>query len=157
MEDFEQEAEAPAPQPEIPSPRLVITPQIRAYWQETANWALLFALLTIIYMVVSSIDTFSKIGASNSPEVVMPGIGIVVISIVVIVIVLTLVPVWFYYKFATLLKRGLQKESNNDIQSGFSFLKYHYVYYGVLAILYLAFFLLMFIFAIVMAANNNFR
>jgi hypothetical protein len=154
MEDLEQPEEASVPPPEMPTPRLAITPEIRGYWLETANWALIFALLTIIYLVVSSIDTIGKMNALSGLEMT-PGIGIVYIIIGIIFVTLTFIPVWFYYKFATLVKRGLQKETNSDIEAGFSFLKYHYVFYGVLAILYLVFIIMMFIIGVVLASKAS--
>ena len=151
MEDLEQIPDATQPEPENPAALLRITPEIRAYWIEIANWALVFAGLTTLYFIVSSINSLSN--TSNFGEADLP--KSVAFGAVIIGGVITLIPVWFLFKFATLTKDALRTESNQKLEEGFGFLKYHYVFYGILAILYFGLIVLAFVMLLVVSSSRG--
>lgn len=152
MEDLEQSLDPTPSGPKAPAqPALRVTPEIRAYWMETANWALVFAGLMTIYFIVSSISSLSdtsRFGEEGLPKSFAFGA-------VLIGGVLTMIPVWFYFKFANLTKDALRNDSSQALEEGFGFLKYHYVFYGVLAIIYLALIVFAFLIVVVVASARG--
>jgi membrane protease YdiL (CAAX protease family) len=128
---------------------LKITNEIRAYWRETANWALFLSVLMFIGIGIVLIGMLFGGLAGASGE---GGAIVLVISLFLYALVLFF-PAWYYYKFSSLTKQALLQGDNNDLEDGFDYLKRFYRFTGILIIAGIALYILMLIFGLSMLSN----
>ena len=63
----------------------------------------------------------------------------------IIVIALYIAPIWWLYKFGTNLTSALNTRNNDQLTTSFQFLKRHYKFIGIMAIVMLGLYILSFI------------
>lgn len=112
-----------------PAETLQVTPNIKNYWQEIANWALFFAILGFISLGFMVISTFYSERETSFEENLF---GLLISGAIVIV------PYWFLFQFAQQLRKGLQAESTEATEAGFGYLRRFYQFIGVLSIIFLS-------------------
>lgn len=130
---------------------LKITDEIRAYWRETANWALFIAVLMFILI------GFVMIGMLFGGYAAMSE-GVASVTLILVFFLYGLVlffPAWYYYKFSSLTKQAINFGDNNALEDGFDYLKRFYRFVGILVIAVFALYILLIIFGISMMGNMN--
>lgn len=118
---------------------LQISQEIRQYWQQTSRWALFFAILLFIVFGIVSLAGLLMIFAGNGPGIFS---GLLVIAIYT---ALFFFPGWYYYLFSTQIKQALNFDDNQMLDQAFLNLRKFYRYVGILAIIFLSIYLLVFL------------
>lgn len=127
---------------------LRITPEVRQYWKEIANWSLFFAiLLFIIFGLIVIIGLLFSVA----------GLGGFVAGLLAIALysTMTFFPGYFYYLFSSQLKKALQFDNTMLLDSAFLNLKRFYRYVGILLIVVFCLTLLFFLIFVSMAARGS--
>lgn len=118
---------------------LSITPEIRQYWRQIANWALFFAVLMfIVYGLVALVGLFSAIQGGATGIVS----GIFVIGIYTLIVFM---PAWYYYKFSSQSKQAMNTDDTPLLDEAFANLHRFYRYVGILTIVLLSLYALVFL------------
>jgi len=118
---------------------LSITPEIRQYWRETANWALFFAVLMFLlygFIVLAMLMAAVAGGAAGAVGAVF------VIGIYTLVFFL---PAWYYYKFSSQSKQAMNTDDTALLDEAFANLRKFYNYVGILTIIILSLYALIFL------------
>lgn len=118
-----------------PTDSLQITPVVRNTWREISYWALFMAILGFAYLGFIVIFTFSVENrggmASAAASLLIPG-------------VLVFFPNWFLFNFGRQIKQSLELESTEAAESGFAHLSRFYQFSGIVTIIFLTLFLILF-------------
>lgn len=129
---------------------LKITDEVRAYWRESANWALFFSILLFILIGIMLIGMlFGGIMSANSG---VDGSMFLVVFFFLYALIVYF-PAWYYYKFATLTKLAVSQGDNNALEDGFDYLKRFYRFVGILVIVLMSLYVLFLIFGIALLGN----
>ncbi|MCE2742791.1 MAG: DUF5362 family protein [Fluviicola sp.] len=136
---------------------LIIDNEVKGYLSETAKWAKFLAVLGYIGLVFMGIGVLSMLFLANRFQS-MPGgnvstmpFGIMAI-VYIVMIVLYFFPVYYLGKFASNMKNGIYLNNQLSVNEGFEYLKSHYKFLGIFAIVIMSMYVLMMIFAIGAAA-----
>ena len=120
---------------------LQITGEIRGFWQEISKWALLFAILGFVYLLI--VLGVSLLGPDMTAK----------LSSLIIVGPLTIFPCWFIYKFSTQLKAALSQNAAFEAEQSFSNLYRLYQFLGIVTIVILAIYIIIIVFALGMVGR----
>ncbi len=133
MENFDQPNDPGMAQAKDDS--LQITPEVRLYWKETANWALFFAVLLFIAFGLASITGL---------VLAFTGVGGFIVGLFVVAFygVVIFFPAYYYYLFSTKMKQALSMDNTALLDYAFVNLKRFYRFVGILIIVFLALFIL---------------
>lgn len=139
MENFDQPLDVGMTASGPDDSGLNITPEIRQYWREIANWALFFAVLMFIFYGFIALAglLFATQGGGTS---IFSGIFVVGIYTVII-----FMPGWYYYKFSSQAKRAMNMDDTTLLDSAFANLHRFYRYVGILTIVLLSLYALFFL------------
>ncbi len=118
---------------------LQITPEVRLYWKETANWALFFAIL--LYILFGICIIIGLIFAFTG------GIAGFITGLFVIAFygAFLFFPGYYYSLFASKMKQALNTQNNALLDYAFVNLKRFYRYVGIMIIIAFGLGLLFFI------------
>ena len=127
---------------------LTITENIRQYWTESRKWAMFFAVLGFIYLgfLVLTVVGMSSMGNGG----VFAGVFMLLIAGSII-----FVPTWLIFQFSQNLKQGLATESTPALGLSFRSLRRLYQFAGILMIIILAFYGIMFLFTLTMLSSRG--
>ncbi|MCB0534073.1 MAG: hypothetical protein H6574_05270 [Lewinellaceae bacterium] len=127
---------------------LIITENIRQYWTESRKWGLFFAVLGFIYLgfLLLSVLGISSMGNGG----IFAGVFMLLIAGGLI-----FVPVWLIFQFSQNLKKGLETESIEALGLSFTSLRRLYQFAGILMIVILAFYAIMFLFMLTFMAGRG--
>lgn len=127
-------------------PKMELNHESLAYLSETRKWTLFLSILGFIFVGFLVIGSFS-VGAWVSMFGATLGIPLPGASVIVLYLILALIyffPIYYLYKFGSLTKRGIAEMDNATITLGFKNLKSHYKYVGILTIVLLSIYFLVF-------------
>jgi uncharacterized membrane protein len=137
---------------------LQFTQQAQGFVRETAKWATFLSIMGFIFigfMVLGALgmfamgSTMSSMGA-GSPMGAMGMLGGATMGIMFLLFALLyFFPVLYLYKFASNAKEALNSNNTERLTVAFENLKSHYKFVGILTVIGLAFYVLIFIFSIV--------
>lgn len=138
---------------------LTIDPVIKSHLSETAKWGKFLAILGfvvcgLIIIVGLFFGTIFSSLMSRSPEVSYEGnissgsVGAMAAIIYIIIAVVYFFPCLFLYRFSTKMKTALNGNEQTDLTLSFQNLKSLFRYVGVITVILLAIYLLIFLFAI---------
>lgn len=130
----------------MPEQRLQFTESVRDDLIETSKWAMFFAVLLFIVLGFIAFGAFFAMLSGPSGFFV----GVVLLGLYG---VLLFFPAWYYYKFASLTRQGIDFENNQILDEGFAYLRRFYNFVGVLVIVLLSFYLLILVFGLFTAGN----
>lgn len=112
------------------SQQLHLTPRIRQYWMEIANWCtflgsvLLFAILVALLGFRSAMETYFGVS-------VWMGVGIVFFCL------LLSVPALLYWMAGQQLRKGMERSETEVVEAGFGRLVGAYRFLGFIALFYM--------------------
>ena len=139
MENFDQPLDAGMAGAGPDQSGLSITPEIRQYWREIANWALFFAvLLFIAYALVALVGLLAA--TQGGAGGVFGGVFIIGIYTAMI-----FMPAWYYYKFSSQSKQAMNTDDTTLLDEAFANLHRYYRYVGILTIIVVSLYLLIFL------------
>ena len=140
----------PGSNPSIYDRDLVITPMSGEFLRETAKWAKFLSILGLIgmgfYLIMVVFFFLYSLGASTAYGNGFNTVAMLPLLITaIIVIALYIAPIWWLYKFGTNLTSALNTRNNDQLTTSFQFLKRHYKFIGIMAIVMLGLYILSFI------------
>lgn len=141
MEDFNQPLDAGLrKQLTEEDNELRITPEIQSYWSESGKWALLQSILMLIPIVGPAL---LLLGISEASNAITPAPGIVVSLFYAAIL---LMPSIYLIRFWNYGKRAIATDSTEDMEASFKALRGYYQYFGIVTIILLSLFAIMFLF-----------
>ncbi|MBC5838295.1 hypothetical protein [Flavobacterium muglaense] len=131
----------------------------KGFLKETAKWAYFLSILGFVgvgMMVLLAIfigTIFSKLGALGGQAAVFQYMGGSFISALYLVIAaLYFFPVYYLFKFSAKLKTAFKTDDNELLNESFGFLKSHYKFMGILALVFVIIYGLIFLLTFVLGA-----
>ena len=123
---------------------LEISPSSVSYLKETSSWALFFAVLGFVFIVILVLGTFfvEAILSSLNGEEMLPGIEITIGIIYLILGIIYFFPIYYLYRFSTNMKKAIENNDNENLDLAFKNIKSHYKFMGVFTIIILVFYIL---------------
>lgn len=138
---------------ELSKSNFVLTDESESFLKETAKWAYLlsiigFVFLGILLIFVMSIGAiFSKIGNMGGGMPTMIGMGTGIFSTIYITIALVyFFPIFYLYQFASKAKKAFKNNDNEELNRSFKYLKSHYKFIGVVTLIFVVFYGIIFFF-----------
>ena len=128
--------------------------------KETSKWASFLSILGFIgigFIVIIALfagTLFSTLPSSEGYGAIVGGIGFTIIYL--LIAVLYFFPVMYLYKFAKGLKNGLSRNDEDELAEAFVNLKSHYKFIGILSIIMLSFYVVIFLIAIISGVATAF-
>lgn len=121
--------------------------------KETSKWVNFLSILGFvgigfIVLIALFAGTFlSALPSSGGFESIIGGIGFTILYL--LIAALYFFPVMYLYKFAKRLKTALIRNDEDQLAEAFTNLKSHYKFVGILTIIMLSFYVVMFLIAII--------
>ena len=137
---------------------LTVTSISRNFLSETAKWAKFLSILGFVGCGLMAIASFAlPLLMSNMPgNELMPmggamlkGMGSMLTVVYFGLAVLLLMPCLYLYRFSTKMKIALMQSDSNVLDASFGNMKSFFKFYGIMTIVLLAFYVLIFIIAII--------
>lgn len=138
---------------------LTVTPTSRNFLSETAKWAKFLSILGFVMCGLMAIASFSlPFLMSNMPgNEMMPmgggsmtkAMGAILTVFYLGFAVILLIPFLYLYRFSTKMKMALMQSDTNVLDASFGNMKSFFKFYGIMTIVLLAFYVLIFIIAII--------
>jgi len=126
---------------------LNINPEIKHYLRETAGWGKFLGILGFVFIGLMLLGLFGfSIFFSNSfqngayPYGAGPNMGILMGIYFLFFAALYFFPSWYIYQFATKTKTALLYNQETDLIRAFSRLKSFFKFWGILTIIFMAFY-----------------
>jgi len=129
---------------------IVINDEIRGYLLETARWARFLAILGFIGLGLMVIVIIVMVLAGASFNRVANGSGLIITVFYILLAVLYYFPISYLYQFSDGIKKGVNSNDQELFTSGLKNLKSLYKFQGILTIVVISIYLLIFLFALVM-------
>lgn len=126
---------------------LQFTSMAKDYLRETSKWAKFLAIIGFIgigFLVLIAFAMFAM-GGSMGDMAAMSGLGAGVGIVYLLLAVLYFFPVMYLYKFATKAKNALNSNNSQELTDAFENMKSHYKFMGILAIIMLSIYALIFV------------
>ncbi|MFN0016037.1 MAG: hypothetical protein ACKVU2_15950 [Saprospiraceae bacterium] len=140
MDNVNQPLDSDVPETGNGENGLRITDTLRRHWHSTSRWALFFAVIGFLYL---GIILFSSLGVSQ-----MGSEGGYTAMLFLLVGTFIFFPTWFLFQFSQNVQKGNANRDLHATEKGFTFLRRFYQFVGIMTIVLIAFYLLMFIFLI---------
>lgn len=123
---------------------LQISPSTIAYLKETGSWAMFFAILGFVFIIILVLGGFfiGAILSALNGEAVLPG-GEIIIGVIYLVIgIIYFFPIYFLYQFSSNMKKALQDNNSENLDLAFKNFKSHFKFVGIMTIIILALYIL---------------
>lgn len=124
----------------------------KGFLKETAKWANFLAIIgfigigLLVLLALFAGAIFSNLPGGNVASSIGGGL---ITFIYLLMALLYFFPVMYLYKFATKMKLGLARNNEDELTEAFLNLKSHYKFIGILTIIMLSLYALMFLFALI--------
>lgn len=133
----------------LEQPALTFNSNLTAFLREIAKWTNFIAIVGFIVVGLMVIGALS-VGVFMSSFNSMTDMGIPfppgLLSVVYIIIALVyFFPIYHLYKFSAKIRRGLGSQNEAEVTEAFRFLKSHYKFIGILLIIVLSLYGLLFL------------
>ena len=116
------------------------------FLKETAKWGYFLSILGFVFLAIMvSIalfvgSIFSKIGSFGGMNPMM-GIGTGVFSAIYLMIALLyFFPIYYLFQFSSKIKNAFKFNDNEQLNASFQYLKSHYKFMGILALIFVSFY-----------------
>jgi uncharacterized membrane protein YjgN (DUF898 family) len=135
--------------------QLVINDQTRSYLKETARWAKFLAIVGFVFIGLMALmgfffaSAFSSMAAlgSEASELPIPS-TMPFVFIYFVILLLYIMPTLYLYRFADRLQTSLKNNSQSDVNAAFENLKSLFKFVGILTVIMIFIYGLLFIFGI---------
>lgn len=136
----------------------------QSFLKETAKWAYFLSIVgfvgigMLILLSVFMGTIFSKLGVFNSGMSPAPMMGVGFITFLYLIIaVLYFFPVYYFFQFSSKAKAAFSRNDNEALTTSFEYLKSHHKFLGILSIVILSIYGVVFLFSIIGFAFTSFR
>ncbi len=142
--------------------QLVVTDEMKNYLLSVSKWAKFLAILGFIGIGFMLIATFVLILSGSVIAYRENNFFLFLSSIIyLIVAVVYFFPVYFLLKSSLSIQKGIEKTNNEELAQGFKHLKAHYKYIGIMVIVLIALYIIIFLGIMLFAAlgilSNGFQ
>ena len=120
------------------------------FLKETAKWTRFLSIVGFVvigFMVLASF-AFGSIFSAMPTADLMPFPPIIFTVMYLLFAALYFFPILYLYRFSTSMLKAIDFQNQTDLEHAFSNLKSHYKFIGILTIIVLGFYALMFLFGI---------
>lgn len=120
------------------------------FLKETAKWTRFLSIVGFVFigfMVLASFTIGSIFSAMPTGDI-MPFPPIIFTVMYLLIAALYFFPILYLYRFSTSMLKAVDFQNQTDLEQAFSNLKSHYKFMGILTIIILGFYALMFLFGI---------
>ncbi len=132
---------------------VAINDEMKSYLSEIAKWAKFLSIVGFIIIGFIVVAALAVLAVGSSFGSFMYGIGSGVIAFIYLLFAaLYFFPVYYLYQSSQSIKKGLRDEDEVMLTTGFSNLKSHFKFIGILTIIVISLYALIFIFAMITAA-----
>lgn len=127
-----------------------LTAQSVIYLNDTRKWTMFFSILGFIFLailIIGAVFMATMFGAVSGGNLPFLGSGIAMGVFYLLLAVVYFFPVLYLYKFSKYSKEGIYNEDNEQLSLAFKYLKLHYKFIGILSIVILSLYVLIFLIA----------
>lgn len=132
-----------------------LTKESQFFLKETAKWAYFLSILgfvgvgLLVFLALFMGTIFSKLGAMGGSASMFSrmGMGGLMTTMYIILAAIYFFPVYYLYQFSSKLKAAFSAQDNEKLNNSFEYLKSHYKFIGILAIIMFFFYLVIFLFS----------
>lgn len=151
---------------EIEDFELHLNESAKRFLKEAAKWAYFLSILGYVgigFIVVAAIFAgaiFTTIGHTMPGEIVGKfgsTFGIIVTVVYLLIAALYFFPIYYLNKFASNLKAALRNNNSEILTNSFEYLKSHYKFIGILALVALCFYALLILGMVIFAITTGLR
>jgi len=133
----------------IDEPQLMINSEIKVYLLEISKWAKFLAILGLIgvsLMIIISLSISIFMGdiTQDFGDVGIPAFGIFGALLYSLLAAIMAIPMIYLYRFSTHIKDALNNDNSLALSLAFRNLKSHYKFYGILTIILIVFYAILF-------------
>lgn len=116
--------------------KLTLSPASEGYFKEISNWGMFFAILGFVGVgLLFLASLFVGLIFSFVKNPAMPGITGVILTVVYFAMAIVyLFPIIYLYRFSNMVKTGIIKRDESQMEEGFRNLKSHFKFIGILTI-----------------------
>lgn len=135
--------------------QLTLNGKAKGFLRETAKWAKFLSILGFIgigLMIVFSLFAGTLFNAIPEAQAIPFDVGLVMTISYLVFAALYFFPVYYLYQFSSKMKTALLTKNDDTLSDAFEVLKSHYKFIGVLTIILLSLYLLVFVSSIFIGA-----
>lgn len=143
---------------ELTKSNFVLTDESESFLKETAKWGYFLSIIGFVFigiMVLFAIFMgafLSKLGSMGgssmgNPISVMGNMGGFMAVIYLIIAFIYFFPVYYLFQFSSKAKIAFKSNDNHKLNESFQFLKSHYKFMGIMALIMVSFYGIFFFFA----------
>ncbi|WP_310559441.1 hypothetical protein [Flavobacterium sp.] len=152
--------------PEIEEFELQLNESAKGFLKEAAKWAYFLSILGYIgigFIVVAAIFAgaiFTTIGHMMPLEqmgMFSSALGIIMTVVYLLLAALYFFPIYYLNRFASNLKTALKDNNSETLANSFEYLKSHYKFIGIFALIILCFYAFIIVFISIAAIANGLR
>lgn len=118
----------------------------KLHLNETRKWTMFLSVLGLVFigfMIVAAVIGLFFMGAASD----LPfNTGYLSLIPMLVVLAIYFFPIYFLLQFSTLTKKAIIESNSRILTKGLSYLKMHYQFMGILAIILLGIYLIVFLF-----------
>ena len=135
--------------------QLVVNSKSKSFLREIARWTSFFSILgfiSIAFIVIGAIlvaTVYAPMLNMVSQQQGLPAIGLPLAITYVVSALLYFMPVWYLFKFSRKMKSALATKNDDVLADAFENLKSHFKFLGVLTIIVISLYVLLFVFSLV--------
>ena len=121
----------------------VITDESESFLKETAKWAYFLSILGFVFIGIIVLmalfvgSIISKFGAMGGNIPIMGNMGGFIILPYLSIIILYFFPIYYLFLFSSKAKKAFKNNDNEQLNESFQYLKSHYKFMGILALIFL--------------------
>jgi uncharacterized membrane protein YjgN (DUF898 family) len=143
----------------------VLSYESESFLKETAKWGYFLSILGFVFigiMVLFAIFMgafLSKLGSMGgssmeNPMSIMGNMGGFMAVIYLIIALIYFFPVYYLYLFSSKAKAAFKNSDNEQLNESFQFLKSHYKFIGIMALIMVSFYGIFFLFAFLIGMTS---
>ena len=134
--------------------QLVLTSKAKGFLREISKWTFFFSILGFINIALFVLAAIvMMLGVSTNLDLVgqqqgIPNLGLILGAFYIVIAILMTFPVWYLFKFSRKMKEALASKNDDTLADAFENLKSHFKFIGVLTIIVISLYVLVFVFSI---------
>lgn len=135
--------------------QLVVNSKSKSFLREIARWTFFFAILgfiSIAFIVIGAIlvaTVYAPMLNMVAQQQGLPALGMPIAITYVVSALLYFMPVWYLFQFSKKMKLALATKNDDELANAFENLKSHFKFIGVLTIIIISLYVLLFVFSLV--------
>ena len=151
---------------EVEEFELQLNESAKKFLNEAAKWAYFLSILGyigigfIVLVAIFAGAIFTKIGSMMPIEqmgILGSVLGIIMTVVYLMIAAVCFFPIYYLQRFASNLKTALKDNNSETLTNSFEYLKSHYKFIGIFALIILCFYILIIIFISVAAISSGLR